>query len=126
MVKPSAYQYCQAKCVAALTHAAYQPCSLQGALLAYAMGYLILESASRLDAFSVYPIRTQLPSCTIGMITGAPEDVERLLEYKMYKYASFELKDRQVDAGKVFFKEPSIPDDGNNQNQIDGRLKRWN
>ena len=39
------------------------------------------------------------------------ELVERLLEYKMYKYASFELKDRQVDAGKVFFKEPSIPDE---------------
>ena len=37
------------------------------------------------------------------------ELVERLLEYKMYKYASFELKDRQYDAAKVFFKEPSIP-----------------
>lgn len=36
-----------------------------------------------------------------------PEDprqelVERLLEYKMYKYASFELKDRQYDAGRSF------------------------
>ncbi len=39
------------------------------------------------------------------------ELVERLLEYKMYKYASFELKDRQIDAGKVFYKEPSIPDE---------------
>lgn len=39
------------------------------------------------------------------------ELVERLLEYKMYKYASFELKDRQLDAGKVFYKEPSIPDE---------------
>ena len=39
------------------------------------------------------------------------ELVERLLEYKMYKYASFELKDRQVDAGRVFFKEPTIPDE---------------
>lgn len=39
------------------------------------------------------------------------ELVERLLEYKMYKYASFELKDRQVDAGKVFYKEPSIPNE---------------
>ena len=29
---------------------AYQPRSPQGVLLAYAMGYLILESASRLDA----------------------------------------------------------------------------
>lgn len=29
----------------------------------------------------------------------------------MYKYASFELKDRQVDAGRVFYKEPSIPEE---------------
>ena len=41
-----------------LTHAAYQPRSLQGVLLSKLMGYLILESASRLDAFSVYPFRT--------------------------------------------------------------------
>jgi segregation and condensation protein A len=37
------------------------------------------------------------------------ELVERLLEYKMFKYASFELKDRQVDAGRMLFKEPTIP-----------------
>ena len=41
-----------------LTPAAYLPHSLYGVLLAYAMGYLILEMASRLDAFSVYPNRT--------------------------------------------------------------------
>lgn len=39
------------------------------------------------------------------------ELVERLLEYKMYKYASYELKDRQYDAAKVFYKEPSIPEE---------------
>lgn len=39
------------------------------------------------------------------------ELVERLLEYKMYKYASFELKDRQIDAGRVFYKKPSIPEE---------------
>ena len=44
--------------IATLTLAAYQPGSLPGTLLAYAMGYLILRLASRLDAFSVYPIRT--------------------------------------------------------------------
>ena len=44
--------------IATLTPAAYQPCSLQGTLLAYAMGNLILRLASCLDAFSVYPIRT--------------------------------------------------------------------
>lgn len=37
------------------------------------------------------------------------ELVERLLEYKMYRYISTELKDKQVDAEKVIFKEASIP-----------------
>lgn len=37
------------------------------------------------------------------------ELVEKLLEYKMYKYMAFELKDCQVGAQKVLFKKPSIP-----------------
>ncbi len=39
------------------------------------------------------------------------ELVARLLEYKMYKYMSYELKDRQVDASKVLFKKATIPDE---------------
>jgi len=39
------------------------------------------------------------------------ELVERLLEYKMFKYISLELKDKELDAGKSFFKNPSIPDE---------------
>ena len=37
------------------------------------------------------------------------ELVQRLLEYKMYKYASFELKDMELDACKNYYKEPTIP-----------------
>ena len=37
------------------------------------------------------------------------ELVRSLLEYKMYKYASFELKDMEMDAERTFFKEASIP-----------------
>ena len=37
------------------------------------------------------------------------ELVERLLEYKMYKYISEELKDKQMDASRALFKTPSIP-----------------
>lgn len=37
------------------------------------------------------------------------ELVERLLEYKTYKYASFELKDLQVDAAKHIYKGATIP-----------------
>ncbi len=47
---------------------------------------------------------------------GGEEDprqelVERLLEYKMYKYMAEELKDKQVDAGKLLFKPETIPEE---------------
>lgn len=37
------------------------------------------------------------------------ELVRRLLEYKMYKYASYELKDMELDAVKSFYKSETIP-----------------
>ncbi|MCH5281759.1 MAG: segregation/condensation protein A [Lachnospiraceae bacterium] len=37
------------------------------------------------------------------------ELVEKLLEYKMYKYMSYELKDRQLDAEKIWFKKKTLP-----------------
>lgn len=37
------------------------------------------------------------------------ELVQKLLEYKMYKYMSFELRDRQVDAAKTWYKSPMLP-----------------
>jgi len=37
------------------------------------VGDLILGPVSRLDAFSVYPIRTWLPSRATGVTTGTPE-----------------------------------------------------
>jgi len=37
------------------------------------------------------------------------ELVERLLEYKTYKYMSLELKDMELDAEKIFYKSPTIP-----------------
>ncbi len=37
------------------------------------------------------------------------ELVQKLLEYKMYKYMSFELKDRQVDAERTLYREQHLP-----------------
>ena len=37
------------------------------------------------------------------------ELVQKLLEYKMYKYMAYELKDRQMDAEKTWFKERTMP-----------------
>lgn len=39
------------------------------------------------------------------------ELVQKLLEYKMYKYMSFELRDRQVDAAKSMYREQSLPEE---------------
>ena len=39
------------------------------------------------------------------------ELVRRLLEYKMYKYASYELKDMEMDAVRAYYKGASIPDE---------------
>ena len=42
---------------------------------------------------------------------GDPRDelVQRLLQYKMYKFASYELKDMEMDAEGAYFKGESIP-----------------
>ena len=45
---------------------------------------------------------------------GVEEDpraelVQKLLEYKMYKYMSLELKDRHLDAQKSYFREKNLP-----------------
>ncbi len=37
------------------------------------------------------------------------ELVQKLLEYKMYKYMALELRDRQVDAAKTWYKKPMLP-----------------
>lgn len=37
------------------------------------------------------------------------ELVEQLLQYKMYKYMSYELKDRQMDGERLMFKEETMP-----------------
>ena len=45
---------------------------------------------------------------------GVEEDprdelVRQLLEYKMYKYMSLELRDRELDAGRAMYKKPTVP-----------------
>lgn len=39
------------------------------------------------------------------------ELVEQLLQYKMYKYMSYELRDRQMDGERLMFKDATIPDE---------------
>ncbi len=39
------------------------------------------------------------------------ELVQQLLEYKLYKCMAYNLKDRQMDASKIFYKEATIPEE---------------
>ena len=39
------------------------------------------------------------------------ELVEQLLEYKMYKQMSYELRDRQIDADKILYKDATFPEE---------------
>lgn len=39
------------------------------------------------------------------------ELVEQILEYKMYKQMSYELRDRQIDADKILYKDATIPEE---------------
>lgn len=39
------------------------------------------------------------------------ELVEKLIEYKMYKYAAVELRNMQVYAGKSMYKQPTVPEE---------------
>ncbi len=45
------------------------------------------------------------------------ELVQKLLEYKMYKYMSFELKDRQMDALRTLYRRQSLPKEVENYRQ---------
>ncbi|EEQ49073.1 hypothetical protein HMPREF0908_0610, partial [Selenomonas flueggei ATCC 43531] len=44
----------------------------KGSYFLLGMRYFISGRASRLDAFSVYPFRTQLPGRALGRTTGTP------------------------------------------------------
>ncbi len=39
------------------------------------------------------------------------ELVQKLLEYKLYKYMSFELRDKQVDAAKNMYRDQNLPEE---------------
>lgn len=39
------------------------------------------------------------------------ELVNQLLQYKMYKYMSYELRDRQIDGERILYRKPDIPEE---------------
>lgn len=86
------------------------------------LDYIKQMEAKNLDIMSEFLVMAAtLVNIKSRMLLPAPEAdeeeqldprqelVNRLLEYKMYKYASEELKDKQQDAARVLFRLPSIP-----------------
>lgn len=73
------------------------------------MSEFIVMAATLLNIKSKMLLPQEAPENTEEAIDPRQELVERLLQYKMYKYASLELSDRQLDAGRVLFKEANLP-----------------
>ncbi len=76
------------------------------------MSEFLLMAATLLDIKS----RMLLPKEETESEDDEAEDpraelVQQLLEYKMYKTISYELRDRQMDADHIFYKAPSLPDE---------------
>lgn len=73
------------------------------------MSEFLVMAATLLNIKSKMLLPQEEPEDTEEPADPRQELVERLLQYKMYKYASLELSDRQLDAGRVLFKEGTLP-----------------
>ncbi len=73
------------------------------------MSEFLLMASTLLRIKSKMLLPAEVDEETGEEIDPRAELVERLLEYKMYKYTSLELKDMAVDADKVFFKKSNLP-----------------
>ncbi len=73
------------------------------------MSEFLVMAATLLNIKSKMLLPKEEPENEEEAVDPRQELVERLLQYKMYKYASLELSDRQLDAGRVLFKEGTLP-----------------
>ena len=80
------------------------------------MEYIAEMKRQDLDVLSEFLVKSRMllpsdPNSEEEEEDPRAELVQQLLEYKMYKCMAYELKDRQMDAQRVMFKEPTIPDE---------------
>jgi len=73
------------------------------------MSEFLVMAATLLNIKSKMLLPQEEPEAEEEVVDPRQELVERLLQYKMYKYASLELSDRQLDAGRMLFKEANLP-----------------
>lgn len=77
-----------------------QDLNIMSEFLVMAATLLDIKSKLLLPAEEVEEGETQDPRTEL---------VEQLLQYKMYKFIAYELKDRQIDAQRSYYKEPNFP-----------------
>lgn len=90
------------------------------------MEYINSLKEARLDVMSEFLVmaatllsiksKMLLPKAVVEEDGEEAEDpraelVAQLLEYKLYKSMSYELRDRQMDADRIFYKAPTIPEE---------------
>lgn len=73
------------------------------------MSEFLVMAATLLNIKSKMLLPKEEPEDEEETVDPRQELVERLLQYKMYKYASLELSDRQLDAGRMLFKQETLP-----------------
>lgn len=73
------------------------------------MSEFLVMAATLLDIKSKMLLPKQVTEEENAQEDPRAELVQQLLEYKMYKCISYELKDRLLDAEKSLYKEPTIP-----------------
>ncbi|MCQ2492157.1 MAG: segregation/condensation protein A [Lachnospiraceae bacterium] len=77
---------------------------------------LTIMSEFLVMATTLLRIKSQMLLPKVVNEEGEEEDpreelVQRLIEYKIYKYASGELKDLEVEAGKALYKDKELPEE---------------
>lgn len=70
-----------------------------------------IEMAATLISIKTRMLLPQKKDENDEVIDPRQELMEQLLEYKKYKLMADELRNKQLDAGQVFFKKSSIPDE---------------
>lgn len=71
----------------------------------------LVMAATLLNIKSKMLLPQEIDETTDEPIDPRQELVERLLQYKMYKYASQRLSDRQQEVGQKVFKKGTLPDE---------------
>lgn len=73
------------------------------------MSEFLLMAATLLDIKARMLLPKDVDEESGEEIDPRAELVQQLLEYKMCKYMAYELKDRQIDASRTYFKERTLP-----------------